>query len=63
MMRIVDIIYALPFMFIVIPLMVLFGRHFILLFAAIGAVEWLTMARTAARFLSLKPGIRARRPR
>ncbi|MEZ5476932.1 MAG: ABC transporter permease subunit [Thiolinea sp.] len=55
MMRIVDIIYALPFMFIVILLMVLFGRHFILLFAAIGAVEWLTMARIVrGQTLSLK---------
>ena len=55
MMRIVDIIYALPFMFIVILLMVLFGRNFILLFAAIGAVEWLTMARIVrGQTLSLK---------
>lgn len=55
MMRIVDIIYALPFMFIVILLMVLFGRNFILMFAAIGAVEWLTMARIVrGQTLSLK---------
>jgi oligopeptide transport system permease protein len=45
MMRIVDIIYALPFTVFVILLMVMFGRDIILLFAAIGAVEWLTMAR------------------
>jgi oligopeptide transport system permease protein len=45
MMRIVDIIYALPFTVFVILLMVIFGRDIILLFAAIGAVEWLTMAR------------------
>jgi len=45
MMRIVDILYALPFTVFVILLMVVFGRNVILLFVAIGAVEWLTMAR------------------
>ena len=45
MMRIVDIIFALPFTVFVILLMVFFGRRFVLLFAAIGAVQWLTMAR------------------
>jgi oligopeptide transport system permease protein len=45
MMRIVDIIYALPFTVFVILLMVFFGRRFVLLFVAIGAVQWLTMAR------------------
>jgi len=45
MMRVVDIIYALPFTIFVILLMVFFGRNIILLFVAIGAVEWLTMAR------------------
>ncbi len=45
MMRVVDILYALPFTIFVIILMVFFGRNFILLFLAIGAVEWLTMAR------------------
>lgn len=45
MMRIVDILYALPFIIFVILLMVVFGRHLWLLFVAIGAVEWLTMAR------------------
>lgn len=45
MMRVVDIMYSLPFTIFVILLMVLFGRHLILLFAAIGAVEWLTTAR------------------
>lgn len=45
MMRIVDVLYALPFTIFVIILMVFFGRNFILLFLAIGAVEWLTMAR------------------
>jgi oligopeptide transport system permease protein len=45
MMRVVDILYALPFTVFVILLMVFFGRNIILLFVAIGAVEWLTMAR------------------
>ena len=45
MMRAVDIVYALPFMFFVILLMVVFGRHIILIFVAIGAVNWLDMAR------------------
>jgi oligopeptide transport system permease protein len=45
MMRIVDILYSLPFMFFVIILMVVFGRNIVLVFLAIGAVEWLTMAR------------------
>jgi oligopeptide transport system permease protein len=45
MMRVVDILYALPFTILVIILMVLFGRNMVLLFLAIGAVQWLTMAR------------------
>jgi oligopeptide transport system permease protein len=45
MMRIVDGLYALPFMFVVILLMVVFGRSILLVFLGIGAVEWLTMAR------------------
>ena len=45
MMRIVDILYALPFMIFIVLLMVIFGRNILLLFLAIGAVEWLTMAR------------------
>jgi oligopeptide transport system permease protein len=45
MMRIVDILYALPFMFLVILLMVLFGRNIVLIFVAIGAINWLDMAR------------------
>jgi len=45
MMRVVDALYALPFMFVVILLMVAFGRSIILVFLGIGAVEWLTMAR------------------
>ena len=47
MMRIVDIIYTLPFTIFVILLMVVFGRSLWLIFIAIGAVEWLTMARIA----------------
>ena len=55
MMRIVDIIYGLPFMFLVILLMVIFGRNIVLLFAAIGAVTWLTMARIVrGQVISLK---------
>ena len=45
MMRIVDALYALPFIIFIILLMVVFGRSLLLLFVAIGAVEWLTMAR------------------
>ena len=45
MMRFVDVLYALPFTIFIILLMVVFGRNIILLFLAIGAVEWLTMAR------------------
>ena len=45
MMRLVDLLYALPFTIFVILLMVAFGRSLWLMFVAIGAVEWLTMAR------------------
>ena len=45
MMRIVDILYSLPFMFFVIILVVVFGNKIFLIFLALGAVEWLTMAR------------------
>ncbi len=45
MMRIVDILYSLPFLFFVIVLMTFFGRHIILIFVAIGAINWLDMAR------------------
>ncbi|MBC6428559.1 MAG: ABC transporter permease [Cellvibrionales bacterium] len=45
MMRVVDTLYALPFMIFIILLMLVFGRNLLLLFLAIGAVEWLTMAR------------------
>lgn len=45
MMRLVDILYGMPFLFFVILLMVFFGRNLILIFVAIGAVNWLDMAR------------------
>ncbi len=45
MMRIVDVLYSLPFIFFVILLMVTFGSNVVLIFVAIGAVEWLTMSR------------------
>ena len=45
MMRIVDALYGIPFIILIILLMVVFGRNLILMFMAIGAVEWLTMAR------------------
>ncbi len=45
MMRIVDVLYSLPFMFLVILLMVVFGRSIFLIYAGIGMVEWLDMAR------------------
>lgn len=45
MMRFVDVMFALPYILFVIILVVIFGRNPLLLFAAIGLVEWLTMAR------------------
>jgi len=45
MMRFVDTLYALPFIFFVILLMVAFERNFLLIFVAIGAINWLDMAR------------------
>jgi oligopeptide transport system permease protein len=45
MMRTVDVLYALPFLFFVLLLMVFFGRHIVLIFVAIGAINWLDMAR------------------
>jgi oligopeptide transport system permease protein len=45
MMRLIDILYGFPFMAFVILLTVIFERSLILLFVAIGAVEWLTTAR------------------
>lgn len=55
MMRIVDILYALPFMFFVILLTVFFGRNIFLIFIAIGATNWLDLARIVrGQTLSLK---------
>ena len=55
MMRIVDTLYAVPFIFFVILLTVLFERNIMLIFIAIGAVNWLDMARIVrGQTLSLK---------
>ncbi len=55
MMRIVDTLYALPFIFFVILLMVAFERNFLMIFVAIGAINWLDMARIVrGQTLSLK---------
>jgi oligopeptide transport system permease protein len=55
MMRVVDILYGLPFIFFVIMLVVFFGRNFVLMFIAVGAVEWLDMARIVrGQTLSIK---------
>ncbi|MCH9696987.1 MAG: ABC transporter permease subunit [Gammaproteobacteria bacterium] len=55
MMRVVDILYTMPFMFFVILLMVVFGRNIVLIFVAIGAVNWLDMARIVrGQTLSIK---------
>ncbi|MBD0425336.1 ABC transporter permease subunit [Aquisalinus flavus] len=55
MMRIVDVLYSLPFVFFVIILMVVFGTSLWIMFVAIGAIEWLTMARIVrGQTLSLK---------
>lgn len=55
MMRVVDILYAMPFIFFVILLMVLFGRNIFLIFVAIGAINWLDMARIVrGQTISLK---------
>ena len=55
MMRIVDILYSLPFIFFVILLVVFFGRNIVLMFVAVGAVEWLDMARIVrGQTLSIK---------
>ena len=55
MMRFVDTLYALPFIFFVILLMVAFERNFLLIFVAIGAINWLDMARIVrGQILSLR---------
>lgn len=55
MMRVVDVLYSLPYMFLVILLLVFFSRSLVMLFVALGAVQWLTMARIVrGQVLSLK---------
>ena len=55
LMRIVDILYSLPYIFLVILLLVLFQRSLVMLFVALGLVQWLTMARIVrGQVLSLK---------
>jgi oligopeptide transport system permease protein len=55
MMRFVDLLYSLPFMFFVILLVTYFGRSLVLLFVALGAVQWLTMSRIVrGQILTLK---------
>lgn len=55
MMRFVEILYSLPFVFLVVVLVVFFGRSVILIFVVIGAVQWLEMARIVrGQTLSLK---------
>ena len=47
MMRIVDVLMAIPYMFVLIVFMVVFGRSILMLFIGIGLVSWLDMARIA----------------
>ena len=55
MMRVVDVLYGLPYMFLVILLMTIFDRSLYILFVALGAVQWLTMARiTRGQVLALR---------
>ena len=55
MMRVVDVLYAMPYIFLVIILLVVFGRSLIMLFVALGFVQWLTPARVVrGQILSLK---------
>lgn len=55
MMRVVDVLYSLPYLFLVILLLVLFERSLLMLFVALGLVQWLTMARIVrGQVLSLK---------
>jgi oligopeptide transport system permease protein len=55
MMRFVDVLYSLPYMFLVILLLVFFSKSILMLFVALGAVQWLTMARIVrGQVLSLK---------
>jgi len=55
LMQVLDVLYGLPFMFLVILLLVMFGRNMLVLFAALGAVQWLTIARIVrGQVLSLR---------
>ena len=55
MMRVIEILYAMPFTFLVIILMVIFGRNIYLMFAALGAIQWLPMAQIVrGQVVSLK---------
>ena len=55
MMRVVDVLYALPYIFLVILLLVFFSKSLVMLFVALGLVQWLTMARIVrGQVLSLK---------
>jgi len=55
MMRFVDVLYSLPYIFLVILLLVFFSRSLVMLFVALGLVQWLTMARIVrGQVLSLK---------
>lgn len=55
MMRLVEILYSLPFVFLIVVMVVFFGRSFVLMFIVIGAVEWLEMARIVrGQTLSIK---------
>jgi len=55
MMRVVDVLYSLPYIFLVILLLVFFSKSLLMLFVALGAVQWLTMARIVrGQVLSLK---------
>ena len=63
MMRLVEVLYSLPFVFLVIVLVVFFGRNFILIFIAIGAIEWLDMARIVRGQNSVAEAARVRRRR
>lgn len=55
MMRFVDIIYSIPFLFILILMLIIFGRSFVVLFMGIGLISWLGMARVVrGQTLTLK---------
>ena len=55
MMRFVDLLYSLPYLFLVIILLVFFSSSIVMLFVALGLVQWLTMARIVrGQVLSLK---------